>query len=298
MSEYPLVSIGMPVFNCQDTLTVALRSILMQTYDNWELFLIDDGSTDQTLQRAHKFEDPRIRILSDGDRCGLAARLNQAIELSQGVYFARMDGDDVAYPERLECQINYLEEHSEIDLVGTAMMVFAENGQILGKRAGPQTHAAICRRPTGAFRMFHPTYMGRSAWFRHYRYDVRLTVSQDQDLLLRAYRSSQYANLPEILLGYREEKLVLGKILKSRWTSIQAVFRQLAREGRLPLVSIAIIEHGLKALLDLLAASTGLDYRLLPHRAQRSSCTEAEIQTWKQVWCLVNQNSDISRHSE
>jgi len=171
------------------------------TYNNWELFLIDDGSTDQTLQLARHFEEPRIHTLSDGARRGLAARLNQAIELSRGVYFARMDGDDVAYPKRLERQINYLEAHSEIDLVGTAMMVFAENGEILGKRAGPQTHADICRRPTGAFRMFHPTYMGRLAWFRHYRYDVRLTVSQDQDLLLRAYRTSQFANIPEILLG-------------------------------------------------------------------------------------------------
>lgn len=297
MSESPLASIGMPVFNCQNTLAAALRSILLQTYDNWELFLIDDGSTDQSLQQARKFEDPRIHLLSDGARRGLAARLNQAIELSQGNYFARMDGDDVAYPERLERQVNYLEEHPEIDLVGTTMMVFTENGEILGKRAGPQTHADICRRPTGAFRMFHPTYMGRLVWFRRYRYDVRLTVSQDQDLLLRAYRSSQFANIPEILLGYREEKLALGKILKSRWTSIQAASRQLAREGRLPLASFAIIEHGLKALLDLFAVSTGLGYRLLPHRAQRSLCTEAEMQRWEQVWRLVNQDLDSdNRH--
>lgn len=288
MSEAPLVSIGMPVFNCQETLAPAVRSIVMQTYDNWELFLLDDGSTDQTLQRARDFQDQRIQVLSDGVRRGLPARLNQAIGLSSGKYFARMDGDDVSYPERIERQVNYLEEHGEVDLVGTEIMVFAENGRILGKRAGPQTHTAICRRPTGGFRMFHPTYMGRLAWFRLYRYDTRAIACEDQDLLLRAYRRSQFANIPEILLGYREETLVLRKILKSRWFFTQAVLRQLAREQRLPMAPIAIIEQGLKVALDILAIGTGLNYRLLPQRARRL-CTDMEIQKWKQVWGLANQ---------
>src|SRR5713226_8121927 len=73
----PLVSIGMPVFNCERTLAIAIRSILNQTYDNWELLLMDDGSTDRTLEVARSFADPRISVLRDHLHKGLVPRLNQ-----------------------------------------------------------------------------------------------------------------------------------------------------------------------------------------------------------------------------
>lgn len=289
MAEQPLVSIGMPVFNCGHTLELAVRSILAQTYDNWELLLLDDGSTDNTISLARQFQDPRIGLLSDGRRYGLAARLNQAIDLSRGVYFARMDGDDISYPERLERQVNFLEAQGEVDLVGSAMMIFTEDGRVIGKRAGPKSHTAICPRPTTRFRVFHPTFLGRLAWFKSYYYDARAELSQDQDLLLRSYRQSCFANLAEILVGYREEKLVLRKILRSRKFFIQAMLRQLRREQKLYLAPLALVEEGLKAALDVVAIGSGLNYRILPQRAQRSSLQEEEIARWQQVWRLVTQ---------
>lgn len=292
MADQPLVSIGMPVFNCQTTVAAALCSLVNQTYQNWELFLIDDGSTDQTLQKVGSFQDQRIRVVADGARLGLAARLNQAIALSNGQYFGRMDGDDISYPERLEHQVDYLEANRQVDLAGTDLIVFGESGKILGKRSGPRSHAEICRRPISSFRIFHPTYLGKLAWFRLYGYDHRSILGQDQDLLLRAYRNSQFANLPEILLGYRETGLSLRKILRSRWFFIQAVIRQLRREGRLRLAPLAFIEQGLKGMLDVAAIGTGLNYRLLPQRAHHS-LTEAEIRRWEQVWGSVNQKPDF-----
>jgi glycosyltransferase involved in cell wall biosynthesis len=288
MADQPLVSIGMPVFNCQATIAAALCSIFQQRYAHWELWLIDDGSTDQTAQVAGRFQEQRVRFIADGARLGLAARLNQAIALSQGKYFARMDGDDIAYPERFERQVEYLEANPQLDLVGADIVVFGENGQILGKRSGPRSHAEISRRPTSSFRMFHPTYLGKLAWFRQYEYDVRIAVGQDQDLLLRAYRQSRFANLPEILLGYREAKLSLQKILRTRRFFVQAVIRQLGREGRLGLAPLAIAEQVLKGVLDTVAIGTGLNYRLLPQRAHYS-ISEAEIRRWQQVWRSVNQ---------
>src|SRR5262245_7924035 len=74
----PLVSIGMPVFNCEKTLAIAIRSILNQTYDNWELLLMDDGSIDRTLDVARSFDDPRISVVTDHSHKGLVPRLNQA----------------------------------------------------------------------------------------------------------------------------------------------------------------------------------------------------------------------------
>src|ERR1700684_499695 len=100
----PLVSIGMPVYDCEKTIAVSLRSILNQTFTEWELIIIDDGSQDGTLARAREFDDPRIRIVDGQRNLGLPARLNQAVHLSGGTYFARMDGDDIAYPERIEKQ--------------------------------------------------------------------------------------------------------------------------------------------------------------------------------------------------
>src|SRR5271157_2334580 len=97
--ECPTVSIGMPVYNCARTLDIAIRSIVKQTFPNWELLLIDDGSADETVGICRSFCDPRVQVIADGAHKGLVARLNQAIDLSRGRYFARMDGDDVCYPE-------------------------------------------------------------------------------------------------------------------------------------------------------------------------------------------------------
>src|ERR1039458_2052600 len=98
--SFPLVSIGMPAFNCEKTLAVAIHSILNQTYSNWELLLMEDGSSDRTPEVAQSFSDPRISVFADQSHKGLVPRLNQAVAMSRGKYFARMDADDVAYPER------------------------------------------------------------------------------------------------------------------------------------------------------------------------------------------------------
>ena len=93
-----LVSIGMPVRNNKATLAIALQSIMVQTYKDWELFLIDDGSIDgsQAIEERFAEADKRIKLIMDGRSQGLPERLNQAIDLSGGEYFARMDGDDVS----------------------------------------------------------------------------------------------------------------------------------------------------------------------------------------------------------
>ena len=108
MNNHYLVSIGMPVYNCAATVAQAIRSILNQTFEDWELLIVDDGSTDDTLKVIASFKDPRI-IVSKGERNeGLPARLNDCVRRARGKYFARMDGDDIAYPERLRKQLEYL----------------------------------------------------------------------------------------------------------------------------------------------------------------------------------------------
>ncbi len=162
----PLVSVGMAVRDCEKTVEIAIRSILRQSYGAWELIILDDGSTDKTVEIAKSFDDSRIQVRANGRHEGLPRRLNEAILLSTGKYFARMDGDDVAYPERFERQVRYLEEHFDVDLLGSdGILVFQGNGYALGLlgRSGGRTKE-ICYRPWSGFYLPHPTWIGRTSW--------------------------------------------------------------------------------------------------------------------------------------
>ena len=111
-----MVTIGMPIRNCEATLAQAIRSLQLQTFRDWNLIMIDDGSTDRTVEVASRFSDERITILVDGMHRGLPARLNQILSLTNSPYFGRMDADDIAYPQRLERQSSIL-KHPEVDSV-------------------------------------------------------------------------------------------------------------------------------------------------------------------------------------
>jgi glycosyltransferase involved in cell wall biosynthesis len=282
---YPLVSIGMPVFNCEKTLTIAIRSILNQTYDNWELLLLDDGSTDRTLEVARSFDDPRISVLTDHSHKGLVPRLDQAIEISRGEYFARMDGDDVAYPERLELQTKYLEQHPEVDLLGCGMLVFKGDGVVVGSRPAPETHEEICRRPWAGFHLYHPTWMGRMEWFRKHRYRPEAIRAEDQDLLLRTYQTSRFAALKTILLGYREDSLSLSKILLGRRTFTRSTVLDAVSKNQYPRAATSVLEQLLKAAIDIMAIGTGLNYHLLRQRALPAD--EVVKERWSQMWSVM-----------
>lgn len=286
MPETPLVSVGMPVFNCERTLAIAIRSILQQTYENWELLLIDDGSTDGTLKIAREFKDARIRVLSDGSHQGLSARLNQAISLSAGEYFARMDGDDLSYPSRFERQVRHLQDHSEVDLLATGILVFKGHGQALGTRAIRERHDGICRRPWAGFYLPHPTWMGKTTWFRKHFYRNKAVRMEDQDLMLRTYKTSRFASLPDILLGYREDSFCLRKSLSGRFHFIKLLAGDsvLQSNGRI-LACRGVAEHSLKALVEVLAVKTGMTYRILRHRAL--PVNKDELAQWRQVWSAL-----------
>ncbi len=283
MSEQqPLVSIAMPARNAERTLSIAVRSILNQSYHNWELLLMEDGSTDRTLNIARSFDDPRIQVRSDGQCRGMTVRLNQAIMSAHGLYYARMDADDVSYPQRLERQIAYLQAHPDVDLVGAWTVVFDDQGKAIGKRAGPERHAEIAARPQAGFPLVHPTFLGHTAWFRQQPYHERTSYSQDYDLLLRRHLYSCYANVPEILLAYREGHINLRKMAVARWEITGSLIRYFGGRGRVLLVARSGLEQALKLSVDVFAVLTGLNYRLLKHRAR--PITHAEHMEWERVW--------------
>lgn len=280
MASNPTVSIGMSVLNNERTVGQAVRSIVNQTFQDWELLVFDDGSTDETADIVRGFQDPRIRLLQDGENKGLPARLNEAVDAASGELFARMDGDDVSYPERLGLQVDYLRSHPDVDLVGGGVMVFFDETRVTGKRIAPEAHAVICRAPYRGFPMAHPTYCGRLAWFKKHRYSEQAVRCEDQDMLLRAFRTSKYANVQQIVLGYREQ-LSFTKIIRSRWYFAQRMFVEYARNGHPIIGCWGCVEQLMKSGVDAIALGSGLDHALLRHRA--GPITREEEKRWAHV---------------
>jgi glycosyltransferase involved in cell wall biosynthesis len=289
----PLVSIGMPVFNCENTLNIAVQSILNQTYSNWELILIDDGSKDRTLEIANSFQDPRIRVISDGQNQKLPMRLNQAIAMSRGKYFARMDGDDVSYPERLQRQVEYLEQHNEIDLLGTGSLNFNKDGQATGIIQFEASHSGICARPWANFILLHPTWMGKLNWFKKYQYRPDAIRMEDYDILLRTYQSSQFAAIPDLLLGYYVPSPSLKKILTGRYYQSLVLIRK-ALDGKNWIFAYGLLQQIAKSLVEIFFIGTGLGFKFLKHRIG-SPIKEVDLLKWQQIWSQCN-NDVLKNH--
>ena len=202
----PPLTVGLPFFNHAKFLDLAIQSIVNQTFADWELLLIDDGSTDNSLDIARQWaaSDARIRIISDGQNQGLPARLNQIARLATGQYLARMDADDQMLPNRLMRQATFLTEQPTVDVLGSAARLINNSGQQIGmvSPTAPQTIGDAARR--GCF--VHPTVMGRTAWFRQNPYNETLRFAEDHDLWVRTFPNSSFYSLPDILLSYRQHE--------------------------------------------------------------------------------------------
>lgn len=278
----PIVSIVLPVYNAGAVLREALASILLQTFRDWELILIDDGSTDQCMADINA-TDGRIRVIQEGRNEGLAARLNQGIDLARGRYLARMDQDDIAYPERLETQVKFLEAHPDIDLVATRTLLFRDDGKIIGVSPLRETHEDICATPWRGFFLPHPTWMCRIEWIRRYRYRIpELVRAEDQELLLRSHRASRFACLPQVLLGYRQTGLTLRKVLIARKHLALAQWSVNREQGRPGQALLGFLAYSLKGLIDI--ALAGMGARRVYSRRMARSAPQEEIDRWQRVW--------------
>jgi glycosyltransferase involved in cell wall biosynthesis len=164
------VTIGIPFRNARRSLATAVRSVFAQTHHDWELLLIDDGSTDGSIEAVRRLADPRVRLLADGGHRGLCARLNQIAAMARGTYLARMDADDVMHPERVERQLALLQTDPSVDLVDTATFTMDDHLTPRGVRGDRPLDC----RPESVLRdglLIHPTVMGRAEWFRRHPYD-------------------------------------------------------------------------------------------------------------------------------
>jgi glycosyltransferase involved in cell wall biosynthesis len=205
--------------------------------------IIDDGSTDGSLQYIADIHDDRIRILSDGQNKGLAARLNECIDLARGTYFARMDQDDVSFPERFERQLEALQQDPQLDLLSVRAIKITGDNEAVGLYPFIGTHEQICAQPWVGFYLPHPTWMGKTSWFRKYHYTTPGPYySEDMDLLLRSYGASRFGMLPTVLFAYRvRSDIVWAKQLKARKAVLGIQLKAFSRSHQWGFVCLAIL---------------------------------------------------------
>lgn len=198
----PVVTIGIPFFNPGSYIEDAIRSVFAQTYTNWELILIDDGSQDGSLERVRSIVDPRVRVISDGKNLGLVDRLNQIAQLASGQFIARMDADDLMHPERIAKQLKLLQTHPELDVVDTGAYILDMKGNpagLLGLKPGLPTPLKLLKRGE----ILHASVLARKKWFVENPYDPVYPRAEDRELFARTYYTSNFAHIPEPLYFYR-----------------------------------------------------------------------------------------------
>ncbi len=234
----PLVSVIMAAYNAEKTVGATIRSILGQTYQNFELIIVDDASKDRTVEVIQSFSDPRIVLLRNQINLKQGLARNKAIDRAKGEFIAVQDADDLSLPTRLEKQVAFLLSHPEVDVVGSNAYLFNDSGAILGGLVTKgNTHQELTDHMNTKMPLIHPSILGKTDWFRRYRYR-HYPRSQDRELFLRSYQHSTFGNIPEFLYAYRDPgKVTLKKVILASWTNFIMRFRH-RREYGLPLASV------------------------------------------------------------
>jgi hypothetical protein len=193
-----------------------------------------------------------------------------------------MDADDVSCPERLEKQVMFLENHPEIDLLGSGAAVFCGDGQVVGIFPVSLTHEEICSQPWSGFRLAHPTWMGKREWFIRYGYSENARRAQDQDLLLRAHRESRFACLPDILLGYRQDGAAVRNVVAGRFHYGRALWRYACRNRLYGLAVKGVWTQCLRSLVAVVAIGLGGARLLVRRRVVRAQRDQLDL--WHKCW--------------
>jgi glycosyltransferase involved in cell wall biosynthesis len=199
-----LISIGLPCYNAGRTAGAAIRSILEQTFQDWELIAVDDGSTDDTGAMLESFRDPRIRVVHESRNLGLSARLNQIVDLARCQWIARMDADDLMHPRRLETQLAALLSNPQAQVATCAAYVIDSGNRVLGARPEAPSflsQAAVLRR-NGPI---HASLVAAKEWCQRYPYRAHYRRGEDLDLWVRTIEQTTLIPLRERLYFIRED---------------------------------------------------------------------------------------------
>lgn len=212
----PKVTVLLPVYNGENFISYAIESILSQSFEDFELMVIDDCSTDSSVEEISKFKDPRIHFIKNDSNIGLISTLNKGLRLSRGELIARMDQDDIAFPERLSEQIRYMEKNSNILLSGTNISLINVFGKKLlsvpnfGSEFTMEWNLAI------GCSLFHPTVIFKKTTIINLGgYSEAFVHAEDYELWLRVLREGKVGNLNRKLLKYRKHSASISSKFQS-----------------------------------------------------------------------------------
>jgi len=223
-NSFPLVSVILPVYNCEEYIGLAIDSILSQTYTNFELIIIDDCSTDSTPKILESYKDSRIRIIRNSKNIGISRSLNLGVSFSNGKLIARMDADDISLSERLKAQVEFMRTNPEIGVLGTQFLKIADNGEIINIKL-PIKNEDIFYFFLFANPIAHPTVMIRKEILLETPYDNDSVYAEDYNLWAKLLYTTKFANLPDVFLHYR----VWNKQVSSTKIQQQAQVTMLSR---------------------------------------------------------------------
>jgi len=234
----PLVSVVMPAYNREKYIEESIKSILNQTYNNFEFIIVDDGSTDDTekIINTYKDKDNRIVYIKNEKNMGISKTRNRGMDEAKGKYIAIMDSDDISLPERLEKQVKYMEENGNCGIVGSGFLSFSDDNPQEMPNMRPidnhniKLHSLFCS-PFG-----NPTCMLRKSVIdeNNLRYNSKYDGAEDFEFFHRAKHFMEFHNLPEFLLRYR----IHGKNISLKSRAKQAM------------LSNKIYERALREIID------------------------------------------------
>lgn len=196
----------MPVYNDETYVSLAINSILEQTYQDYELIIIDDGSTDNSLKVIKSYRDPRIRVIKNKINQKLPTTLNTGIEVAKGEYIARMDANDISYKDRFALQIEFMEKHTDIGVCGTNFRTVDESGNVLldklwKKSNHPLEWDLLWENPIG-----HTTVMLRMSIIDKYNFRYRKIYAEDGDLWCRMATRTRLGRINKVLMDVLIQK--------------------------------------------------------------------------------------------
>ena len=254
----PRVSIVLPVWNGALFLEEALTSLRSQSLGGFELIIIDDGSDDGTPEIIRRVAsvDNRIKLITNKRQSGMGRVFNQGIRAATGEYIARMDADDIAHPERLARQVEFLDTNRDVGVVGSQILLIDARGASLGTRRYPVGNDAL-RRAMARYSPFaHPATMYRRRLVTDLGgYDSRWAPAEDLDLWIRMSRLGELANHSDALLSYR---LHGGSVTSRQGVRMQLQSTRVRMNG--------VKHHGLRmSFLDLFLAVAQLCVTPLPY---------------------------------
>jgi glycosyltransferase involved in cell wall biosynthesis len=282
------LSVGIPVYNASEYLETSIRSILNQSFSDFELIIIDDGSTDESLEIAKSFYDKRIKVYSDGRNMKLPYRLNQIISMAKGDFIARMDADDFCSRDRFKRQLITFESDNNVDVVFSRVCSVKNNNDINGVHGIPKKYPVkLVDTIKGQTGMIHASLMARRQWYLRNRYNESSILAEDYELYLRAIINNDFniEVINDILYFYREEGNVTeSKMLRAYQSQIEILKKIVHDDKRYKHnISIEIHKYKLKKIAVRLLSKLNKLHLLFKNRG--GDLSESELE---ELRCEIN----------